>query len=139
MAYGFRTLCLFSPSSGAFTAYRKHKLRASLSDFPFAVRMPVLRTYILCQLSVRAADLDSTFTWPTPGLFQFWSIMIPKLSCKNSLGAPIFRRRIILAGEERRLLAAWPQNLFIMKRKLSEMRASPRRLARSLRGPRGPC
>ena len=106
MAYGFRTLCLFSPSSGAFTAYRKHKLRASLSDFPFAVRMPVLRTYILCQLSVRAADLDSTFTWPTPGLFQFWSIMIPKLSCKNSLGAPIFRRRIILAGEERRLLAA---------------------------------
>ena len=116
MAYGFRTLCLFSPSSGAFTAYRKHKLRASLSDFPFAVRMPVLRTYILCQLSVRAADLDSTFTWPTPGLFQFWSIMIPKLSCKNSLGAPIFRRRIILAGEERRLLAAEAAESYLEKK-----------------------
>ena len=71
---------------------------------------------LLCQLSARAADLGSTFTWPTPGLFQFWSIMIPKLSCKNSLGAPIFRRRIILAGEERRLLAAEAAESYLEKK-----------------------
>ena len=62
MAYGFRTLCLFSPSSGAFTAYRKHKLRASFSDFPFAVRMPSQRTITSMHFQIIVLHLSNECT-----------------------------------------------------------------------------
>ena len=60
----------------SFTFLSKTQTSRKFLRLPFAVRMPVRRTNILCLMFVGDAKQGSTFAWPTPGLFTFMPIII---------------------------------------------------------------